>query len=317
MALQILLFVATIVGFGLWAFGTSALGIWIAYAVALVVLLEVGGHSIQWYMERTLRSLSDSAVGPNMRDAATAIENMFHREGILYVAVPLGLLLGTIVGLFRRESPQEIMGLCLLIVLLVASAVLLGFLIYGCVRMADPLFKRASVTSTMIADEPLRERTGPSGTVLRVVASGTPSETDDQDETNDQDKEDFDLASVATDLRKIYLCDALHNLILIAAFAAVMLSLWGITVGVVLFAVGAVGLAFVFNQLPYMIGQQRLRGELLKNYRNSKRVDMAEELKKYAPLFPTLEFLTVLVSSPTASGAVYYLCANLLERLKL
>jgi hypothetical protein len=120
MTLQILSFVVLIVGFGLWVFGTEALGIWIAYAVALILLLEVGGHVIQWYLDRTLSSLSSSRVGSNMRDAATAIENMFRRESILYIAVPLGLVVGTIVGLFRRLSPHVIVGLCLQIVLLVA-----------------------------------------------------------------------------------------------------------------------------------------------------------------------------------------------------
>jgi len=44
---------------------------------------------------------------------------------------------------------------------------------------------------------------------------------------------------------------------------------------------------------------------------------MAEKLKKYAPLYPNLEFIAVLVSSPTAGGAVYFLCANLIDKLKL
>jgi hypothetical protein len=51
MALQIISFVTLLVVFALWVFGISALGIWIAYAVALILLLEVGGHLIQWYLE--------------------------------------------------------------------------------------------------------------------------------------------------------------------------------------------------------------------------------------------------------------------------
>lgn len=41
---ETLLFVALLLGFGLWVFGPLVLGIWIAYAVALLLLLEVGSH---------------------------------------------------------------------------------------------------------------------------------------------------------------------------------------------------------------------------------------------------------------------------------
>jgi len=312
MALQILLFVSLIVGFALWVLGTSAMGIWIVYAVGLVLVLEVGGHVNQWYVESTLGRLSDSAVANLIATPRSAIEKMFHHESILYVSVPLGLVAGTIAGLLRQQSPQDIIGLCLHIVLLGASAVLLWFLLYACVRMADPLFSRAHVIYPMIANELRRERTGRSGTGLTVIAPDTPTET------GNQEQKDFDLASVVTDLRKIYLCDALHNLILLVAFAAVLLSLWGLNIDVKSFVVAAAGGAVIFNQLPFMVGQLRLRGEVLKNYRNSKRIDMAGQLKAYAPLYPTLEFLVALVSSPTAGGVLYVLCSNLIDNtLKL
>ena len=73
----------------------------------------------------------------------------------------------------------------------------------------------------------------------------------------------------------------------------------------------------MFNQLPYMIGQSRLRREVLKNYRNAKRVDMEEELKKYAPLFPKWDFLINSVSPVSAGGFAYFLFTNLLDNLKL
>ena len=118
---------------------------------------------------------------------------------------------------------------------------------------------------------------------------------------------------MVTNVRKAYLYDALHNLTLLAAFIAIILVLWGTAVDTKLFVAGAVAGAFVFNQLPYMIGQSQLRNEVLKNYRNSKRVDMEEELKKYAALFPKWDFASVLISPLTAGGIVHFLTANLIE----
>jgi hypothetical protein len=309
--LQIVLFVVAIVGFGVSIFGKSAWIILVVYAAPLVLLLEVGGYGVRWYLGHTLRGLSGSAVEPYMQSAATAVDKMFRREAVMYVAVPLGLFVGTIVGLFRRQSPQEIVGLCLLIILSLASAILLWFLILASRRMFAPLLKRRDLPSPAIEEVPLTETSEWSGTVLRVSAPNTPAETDDQG------KQDFDLASVATRLRKIYLFDALHNSILIMAFAAVILSLLSITVGATVFVVVAMGGALVFTQLPFMFGQQRLRLQLLKDYRNSERVDRNEKLKPYAPLFPSFEFITTLISSPTAGGAVYFLCANLFDKLRL
>lgn len=308
---ETLLFVALLLGFSLWVFGTAVLRIWIAYAVTVILLLEAGGHMIQWYLVSTLERLSTSVLFTGVQSASRALERMFHRETILYVSVPLGLIIGTTIGLIRTQSSQAIIILSLQLVLLMASFILLCFLIYAFVRITDPLFVRTSTSLPEISEERLRGGAGPSGKVFRVVAPIS------QPDTVDQKQRDFDLASVVTDLRKIYLYDALHNLILIVAFVATMLVLWGVTIDIRLFIVGAVGGAFVFNQLPYMIGQSRLRREVLKNYRNAKRVDMEEELKKYAPLFPKWDFLINSVSPLSAGGFAYFLFTSLLNNLKL
>lgn len=82
---ETLLFVALLVGFSLWVFGTAVLRIWIAYAVTVILLLEAGGHMIQWYLVSTLERLSTSVLfwcgkcGPSPR------EDVSSRNYLVYI----------------------------------------------------------------------------------------------------------------------------------------------------------------------------------------------------------------------------------------
>jgi hypothetical protein len=307
-AMETLLFGAVLVGFSMWIFGVSVLGIWIAYAVGVILLLEVGGHIIEWHQVSTLECLSQSSLFTAVQSAAEAVKRMFHHEVILYIPVPLGLVVGTIVGLVRRQPAQETVIFCLQLVLLGASFVLLCFLVYAFVRMSDPLFRRVPTTSVpRIGEEPLRGKAGPKDRVLKATAPIPKAKV------GKEKQKVFDVATVVTDLRKVYLYDALHNFILLAVFVAIIAQLWAVTVGVIPLVVATIVGAFGFNQLPYMIGQSRLRQELLKLYQNSERKDMEEELTKYAPLLPKWEFLNSLLTPLSAGGALYFLLGKLVE----
>jgi hypothetical protein len=307
-ATETLLFGAVLVGFGVWIFGAPILGIWIAYTVGVILLLEVGGHIVEWHLISTLERLSQSGSFTAVQSAAGAVKRMFHHEVILYIPVPLGIVVGTFVGLIRRQTAQETVTFCLQLVLLGASLVLLCFLVYAFARMCDTLFEEASTTSIpSIHEGPLRRSGGPKGKALKAWAPmpKTKAPTEKQ--------KVFDIASVATDLRKVYLYDALHNFILLAVFVAITVQVWAVTPGVVPLIVATIVGAFGFNQLPYMIGQSRLRQELLRPYRDSERRDVDEELTKYAPLLPKWEFLSVLLTPLSAGGALYFLLGKLME----
>jgi hypothetical protein len=258
---ETLLLVSLFLSFAWWLFGTAILGIGIAYAIVLILLLEIGSHLVERYKVVILRRLSHHAPFRSLRDDAEVINRMFLREQALYISVPLGLIAGTIVGLGRRQTPQTIVVLCLQLVLLLASVVLFSFLLYTFARMSDPLFKTSH-------------------------------------------KYDLDLACMVSDLRKVYLYDAMHNVILLVAFVAIVVRLWGISIDAKWLIAGLIGLSLVFNQLPYLIGQARLHEKVLERYEGLKRAEIDEKLKKHAPLFPTFDFLAALFITGTGGGTL-------------
>lgn len=301
---ETLLFVALLLGFGWWMFGFGAFGFWIAYAVVLILLLEVGSHLIEQYKIAILKRLSRNVSLKGLQNNAKAIERMFHRELILYISVPLGLIAGTTVGLVRGHTAQTVIVFCLQLVLLLASLVLFYFLVYAFVRMSDPLYKISQVSSPQIVDEQMSAHLGFFSKLSRILRFLVPSA---KPETENQVQKDLDLAYMVSSLRKVYLYDAMHNVILLVAFMAVVVSLWGVAIDPKWLIGSLIGLALVFNQLPYVVGQSRLHEKVLEQYEGVEHGEVAAQLKKYSPLFPTFDHLTALFATGTAGGLVYFL----------
>jgi hypothetical protein len=308
--LETLLFAALLFGFGFWLLGNAALGVWIVYATVLILLLEIGSHFVEYHKFITLKRLAKSVLFRNMQGDTEAFEKMFRSELILYISVPIGLVVGTAIGLVRNQTPEAVLALCLQIVLLLASLVLLFFLVYAFARMKDPLFRTTQVSSPRITDEWMKERKGFISKIGKVLRFLVPPP---KPETRDQEQKDLDLACMVADLRKVYLYDAVHNVILLVAFAAVVIRLWGIQIDVKWLIASLVGLSLLFNQLPYILGQSALHERVLERYEGAKRAEMKEKLKKYSPLFPTSDFLAALFTTGTAGGVLYFLLDNFIK----
>ncbi len=136
-----LAFIVIFLGFGLWLFGGSALGIWIIYASALTVVIEAGSHFVEWRKDTTLKRLKDGISYKSIEADAEAIKKMTRYEVTLYVPVPIGLIIGTVIGLIRHQTTLQIVEFCVQLVLFLAALVLLYFLVVGSLRMSDPLFR--------------------------------------------------------------------------------------------------------------------------------------------------------------------------------
>jgi hypothetical protein len=299
--LETTLFTALLLGFGVWLFGVAVVGVWIIYTIVLILILEAGSHLIERYKVITLNRLSRSVAFKNLQSDAEAVERMFHNELTLYIPVPLGLIVGTIVGLIRNQRPQEIIVFCLQLVLLLVSLVLIYFLLVAFSRLSDSMFRTSHVPSPRVSEEKRDGLLGHIGKVFRLLVPRPKSEKEDQEQN------DLDLACMVTDLRKVYLYDAMHNVILLVAFIAVALSLWNIVIDTKWLISSLIALGLVVNQLPFVIGQSALHEKVLERYEGLKRSEMAEKLKKHAPLFPTLDFLAALFTTGTAGGVLYFL----------
>jgi serine/threonine-protein kinase len=303
--LETTLFTLTLIAFSLWLFGRAGLGSWIVYAIGLILVLEIGSHLIERYMTMTLQRIFRSTSFRSLQSDAEIARKMFRGELVLYVPVPLSLWIGTVVGLISGWTTQTIVVFCVQVVLMLASLVLLVFLINAFVRMTDPLFRESKITSPQVAEEAVRKEGGLLGKIGRVLRFLVPPPQSPDKEN--QEQQDLSLAQMITDLRKVYLYDSVHNVILLVAFFVVLLSLWNIPVDGKWIVAILIGLGLVFCQLPFVIGQSLLHEKVLDRYEGVQRANMAGEIKKSAPLFPATDFLTALFTTGTAGGLVYYL----------
>lgn len=307
---ETLLFVFVFLAFGYWLIGNNILGIWIAYAAILVFLLEAGAHFVEHHKNAIYRRLSRSMYFKYVRSNTEDFEKLFYSELVLYISVPLGLISGIGISLVRSQTPEETITLALKIILLLASLTLLFFLVSSFIRMKDPLFREVQVSSQQITNELALERKGCIRKIGKVLRFLVPEQ---KLNSIDQKQKDLDLAYLVADLRKVYLYDATHNVTLLVAFIVTMFGLLSIPITIKWLVASLIGFSLVFNQLPYVLGQLALHEQMLERYEGIERADMAENLKKYSPLFPTSDFLATLFTTGTAGGLLYFLIDNLIK----
>ncbi|GEM_PF-2822908 len=298
------LFSSILIGFSLWIFGASGLGSWTVYVLGVLLVLEAGSNIIERYMVRTLNRISHVAAYRSLRNDAQTVQKMFRNELILYISVPVGLVAGTIIGLVNNWTTQATVLLSIQIVLLLASITVFAFLTIASVRMSDPIFKEGHVIVPTASEESVAGRKGFVGSFIKVLRVLVPPSRTNK---NEQEEQDLTLAIITTELRKAYLYDSTHNAILLFAFALIILELGHIPIDTKWMVTALLGLILFMCQLPYIIGQSLLHEKVRDRYEGLKREEMAENLRKKAPLLPTVDFLAALFTTGTAGGVIYYL----------
>lgn len=279
---ETIFFMVLILFFYLWSIGPIIFSVWIIYALILILLLEIGSHFVDLYNTTIQNRLSNNSLWEKLSKDVEIINKMIHDEPIMYISIPLGLIIGTLVGIVLKWTPQLSIIFSIQIILILASIVIIYFLLISFKRMSQSLYQNEKFIS------------------LRKYS-------------HDQDNEYLELANMIAELRKIYLYDAMHNVFLFIGFLAILLNLTGVTFNIRLLVINAFLMSFLFNQLPYVIGQKSLHNKILENYKGIERADIAEKLKKYSPLYPTSDFLTTLITSGTAGGLIYYSLYQIVE----
>lgn len=308
-ASETIIVMGAVVLFTLSAFGAGYLGMWTVYTAGIILLLEMGGHFIEWYKIDTVSRLSELKLLHTLEDKRLLIDRIFRRQQVLYLSIPLGFIAGLCVGLSMGHSEFKIIELCIIAILSLASLALLFFLINGFVRMCDPMFTTGNVAKPVIEKKSSAITGILGGTHLVIIMP----EAEKKDESANQD---LNLAASATNLRKIYLFDAVHNTLLLVAFAAVMLSFRAGTITLTRVIVALFVSAFLFSQLPFGIGQELLHRRVLRRFLPTKEAKLKEELDKIAPRFPALGFLTSFGTTGAGSILFYLLNEAIKSRLK-
>jgi HEAT repeat protein len=291
-------YIVIFLGFALWLLGTGALGSWLFYAAALVLLIEAGSHYLKWYKDNTLKRLRNGTSYKNIEVDAKALEKMTRNEVALYIPVPVGLVLGTVVGLIRHQTALQVVELCIQVVLLLAALVLLYFLIVGFLQMSDP---------------PLETVPKFLPPLTKSVSKGKRAPKASQRLQEALDQQYIDLACDISRLRMVYKYDALHNTILLVAFILILIEVWLIPIDVKWLIASLLFATLVFSEIPYGIGQYRLHNRILEQYTGGKHAEMAKKLQDYAPIFPPWAFLGALLTTGTAGGILYVLLNQIVQ----
>jgi len=117
--------------------------------------------------------------------------------------------------------------------------------------------------------------------------------------------EALDWGCVMTACRKMYLVDAVANIVLLVTF---LLILWFLLRGQPLslkdpkLIMIAVLITVVLNEVPYLVGQSRVHELLCLPYRGWERNTKRKEALENIPLAPKLEFVAALIGQASVGG---------------
>ena len=287
--LESLVFIVQLIAFSCWMFGFKILGSWMISMIVLILSVEIGSNIIEMYKVSTLERIAEELTFENIQNEVNEIEKLFKNELAIYSSLPLGMFFGTLLGIIYDQGQLETLMLSFKIILILASAILIYFLFISFERMSDSLFKESDISSPKLQ----KENKGLLGwfnkfnKFYRLIAPF-------QSSFKQEDK-DIEIASIVSDLRKIYLYDAIHNGLLLIVVAILFNQLYGINLVnqnfVIITIITWILIAIILNLLPYAIGQASLHNKILKKYKGIKRIEMLEKLRRSSPLLPLISFL--------------------------
>jgi hypothetical protein len=244
------------------------LHLWTMSAVLLILLLGAGGRSVEMLHGQTEHELQTEWKGPPANPPTNgpsedevnvqliSIRQYFFQELTVYSALPAGVFTGLFFfllwGRWWAFTSVTIVSVCLGCVFGLAGLLLLYFLVVSFRRMIHP---------TLCLEHP------------PDLSTGTPAA--------------LDWGCVMTAYRKMFLLDAIDNLVLLVAFCLLEWFLWG---GRELSArdpkIIAIGIAatIMLNEIPYLIGQWRVHELLSTPYKGWSRITKMREAAENIPL---------------------------------
>lgn len=253
---------------------------------------------MEWYKQNTLRRIRRAVSYTSLEVDVKALEKMTRDEVVLYISVPVGLALGTVIGLMLRQTTVQILALCLQTVLLLASFIQLDFLIVAFRRMADPLFRTIPKYAPALTKPKQKGK-------KKAKASSISQEAVDQ--------QYIDVASDVSGLRMVYKYNALLNTILLVACMLLVIKIWQFPIDMKWLIVSLLFATCAFSEIPYAIGQYLLHARIRSSIRGGKYVEMTKKLQEYAPLFPPGAFIGALVTTSAAGGILYALLSQMAQ----
>lgn len=281
---EIFLFAIATIGIGYELFQLKGNNWWILFAVLIVAFLDIGAHLIDSIREATFRRIDRTWQYKSLRKDAASFDELYKYERILYIALPLGIMLGVLFGVFQKATEIEIALFC------VRAITLAAFLILILITFKS--FKLMIVPMYQLSNSPNQ----------KLVFTSKQRE-----DAKIKEEKMISLAIMSTDLRKLYLYDSTHNILLMFLFGYSFLITYGATIELKYLILAILLATLAFSQFPYVYGQNLLHEKALEPFEGLPRAEVDEKIKKYAPLYPTSHFLAALLTNGTAGGLVFFL----------
>ncbi len=289
---EILIFMIVLSGIAYDLFKLQGDGTWMLFAAFVVAFLDIGAHLVDWFRESTFRRVDKTWQYKSLRQNTASFDKLYKYERILYAALPLGILIGTFIGIFQKLKEIEIA------ITSIQAVALSAFLIL--VLITYKSFKQMIVPMYPLSNPPNQ----------RPVFTSK-----ERDDAKNKEEKTFSLAVMSTDLRKLYLYDSTHNILLMFLFIGSLLLTYNVQIELKYLVLSVLLATLIFSQFPYVLGQYRLHQKVLEAFEGFPRVEVDEKLKKYIPLFPTFHFLAALLSTGTAGGLLFFLIDSFVKGL--
>jgi hypothetical protein len=262
------------------------------FAFLVVAFLDIGAHLVDWLRESTFRRVDKTWQYKSLRKDAASFDELYKYERILYAALPLGIMIGTFMGIFQKATEIEVAILSIRAITLSALLIL--------ILITYKSFKQMIVPMYPFSNPPDR----------RPVFTSR-----QRNDVKGKEEKTFSLAIMSTDLRKLYLYDSTHNILLMFLFMYSLLLTYNVRIELKFLVLTVLLATLIFSQFPYVLGQYLLHQKVLEVFEGSPRAEVDEKLKRYVPLFPTFHFIAALLSTGTAGGLVFFLLDNFVKGL--
>lgn len=292
--------------YGFWLLPSEVRISWIASGIALAVIIQFGSYFFASLRRRVLERLFESSKRKKRKieQVAPSFEKYFEQHSAVYMALPAGSVLGIIIcAILGVSEAEQGLRFCIATILSLLIVFQLGFLVSG-IKMVVSRFcveEEKSAKARVVVDV-----RAPQCIVVHYPAS---------DSVEDGRDTLIDAAVIATELRRLFLLNQIQQLLVAIPVSVALLHLLGVafTWGHIVFGIVVAFLAA--SQIPYIIGQLKTQELLLGARRGLERVKLAEQMRKFAPLYPDSQAWLAYTGSGTAGAISVKMLENLIPTL--
>jgi hypothetical protein len=229
-----------------WYFSIQLSLKWYLIACGLVFAIEWGG-----FLNKLNASFLLYSLRKKEEEYSQKFKKIIHKSmlmsSFLYLSIPLAIFIGGSFGIIQGKDIIYSVKIALFLVFSTATVLIFIMLIFNFAKMSSKLVGLSPQKYTSFDDV-------------------------------------LETAIIVTKARQVFLYDSLHDIILSIVVVYINLNILGIDISPVIWFSTFLLLSFLFNNIPFVIGQRQFHESALENYSGLER----EQKKKHSYFFPVI-----------------------------